>query len=99
MTEDLAQSNTQPDPYESWGTISDQQVSEWITEDNIQKCNSFVVEGFEVIEHVDGKINENVEISFVRIKAENIYPQHIHKSSDAYFIITKGTAVLLSGSK
>ncbi len=77
--------------------VNDEQIKKWMDPENLVGKNRREFAGFEIVDSIDGGIDENREVSLVTLKAVDQYPQHIHKNSDAYFIITKGSAKLLSG--
>lgn len=85
------------DVYNRWREISDQQISDWTLMENLEKRNERVFNGFKIVDSIDGGVDENVEISLVEINQDGVYPQHVHKKSDAYFIIVEGQAYMLSG--
>lgn len=84
------------DIYASWKDVSNETIQSWLSPENLASREKFETHGFEVISSIDGGLDENIEISLVRIKGEGEYPQHIHKDSDAYFVIISGEAQLLS---
>ncbi len=79
--------------------VNDENIEKWMNPENLQNKNRREFAGFEIVDSIDGGVDENREVSLVTIKAADQYPQHIHKNSDAYFIITKGSAKLLSGKE
>ena len=83
--------------YESWREITPEQVEQWLSQENISKRETRTFAGFEIVDSLDGRQNPLVEVSLVRLLKEGQYPQHIHDKSDAYFIISKGKAIFLSG--
>ena len=85
--------------YEQWTNISDETVSEWLQPENLEKRNKKTFEGFELVESIDGRLDANVEITLVKINKEPQYPQHIHKESDAYFIVISGEAIFITGDE
>jgi quercetin dioxygenase-like cupin family protein len=86
--------------YEIWhSAIDDAKVNEWLSEDNLSKREKRTFAGFEIVSSLDGNEYPNVEVSLVRLNKEGKYPQHIHNNSDAYLIITEGSAVFLSGQE
>lgn len=91
---------TSPNPYENWHTtIDDAKVAEWLSEENLKAKTIRTFEGFEITDSLDGKPDKNVEVSLVTLKKEGQYPQHVHKGSDAYIIVTSGSANFLSGTE
>lgn len=56
-----------------------------------------VVQGFVLQSGIDGRTIENREVTLVTLTPEGQYPQHVHKDSDARFIIVSGEATLLLG--
>ena len=90
----------QPNPYENWhATIDDAKVTEWLSEENLKTKTTRTFEGFEITDSLDGKPDKNIEVSLVTLKKEGQYPQHVHKGSDAYIIVTGGSANFLSGQE
>lgn len=85
--------------YENWRAIPETTVQEWLTPENLATKNKRTFRGFEIIDSVDGRVDKEVEVSFVKITEQGQYPQHFHKDSDAYFIIIEGEAFLLSGDQ
>lgn len=87
--------------YENQRNLSDDIVEKWLEPENLETKNKISAEGFEIVESIDGRVDKNVEISHVRITSEGQYPQHIHRKSDAYFIVTNviGEVYYLSGKK
>jgi mannose-6-phosphate isomerase-like protein (cupin superfamily) len=85
--------------YETWHSISDETVQGWMSEENLATRKTRVFKGFEIVDSLDGRLNRDVEISFVKLKEMGQYPQHVHNNSDAYFIIVNGRAVFLSGKE
>ena len=83
--------------YDAWHLISEETLREWTSEENISLRNKRTFQGFEIVDSLDGRVDENVEVSLVRITEQGQYPQHVHNGSDAYFIILNGHAILLSG--
>ncbi len=71
-------------------------VSEWVSQDSLKGKVHRVFSGFEIYDDIDGGIKENREVSLVLAKAGS-YPQHIHETSDAFFVIVDGKAIFLSG--
>lgn len=86
-----------PNPYEGWHNITDEQINSWLSEENLSQRTKRSFQGFEIIDSLDGRVDPKVEISLVRLLKEGQYPQHVHNSSDAYFIVASGTAIFLSG--
>lgn len=83
--------------YDIWHNISDETVSEWLSEENLNKKTRRIFQGFEIIDSLDDRVDNNIEISLVKITEKGLYPQHVHQNSDAYFIIIDGQAIFLSG--
>lgn len=88
-----------PNIYETWRAIADQIIESWLTPKNLQSKNKITAQGFEITESIDGGLDKNVEVSLVRITGHSEYPQHLHKNSDAFFIIVSGEGIFLSGDK
>lgn len=84
---------------ETLSDLTEENLKNWLDQENLATKNHREFAGFEIIDAVDGGKDEAREISLVTIKAVGEYPQHIHSESDAYFIITKGSAVFLSGKE
>ena len=82
---------------ENFHTERPEAIEEWLKQENLDTKNSRLFQGFEIIDSIDGGINTEREVSLVRIIAVGQYPQHIHKESNATFIITKGEGVYVSG--
>lgn len=79
------------------GNLDDiDQIPDWINEDSLKNKNHRVFSGFEIYDDIDGGVKEDREVSLVLAKGGS-YPQHIHKTSDAFFMIVDGKAVFLSG--
>ncbi len=79
--------------------MTDAVVEELLSPENLSKRTTRTFQGFEIVDSLDGRPDASVEVSLVRIIAEGQYPQHVHKKSDAYFIVTAGEAVFLSGAE
>ena len=79
--------------------VTEESLKLWLSEENLAEKHHREFAGFEITDAIDGGKETNREVSLVKIKAVGQYPQHIHKNSDAYFIITSGRATLLSGSE
>lgn len=71
----------------------------WISKENLEHKTRREFAGFEITDAIDGGMDTSREVSLVKIKAVGQYPQHVHKESNAYFIITAGEAILLSGKE
>jgi mannose-6-phosphate isomerase-like protein (cupin superfamily) len=84
--------------YEEWYQISEEMVATWLSPENLEQRNTRSFQGFEITDSLDGRTNPQVEISLVRLLKEGQYPQHVHYKSDAYFIVTDGNAVFMSGN-
>lgn len=82
--------------FETWRSISNETIDSWVSQENLENRNKRVFQGFEITDSIDGGLDSNTEVSLVKITAKDQYPQHIHKNSDAYFIIVAGEAVFLS---
>jgi mannose-6-phosphate isomerase-like protein (cupin superfamily) len=78
--------------------ISDQDVQEWLSEENLRTKSKRSFAGFEITANVDGSPDTQREISLVRLLNAQVYPQHVHRYSDTLFIAVQGQAILLSGS-
>lgn len=68
---------------------------EWLT--GATEIERVVVQGFVLQSGIDGRTIENREVTLVTLTPEGQYPQHVHKDSDARFIIISGEATLLLG--
>lgn len=84
-------------PYTAWHRISDEEVEALLSPENLSQRTKRTFAGFEITDSLDGKPNNNVELSLVKVTPEGKYPQHVHKKSDAYLIVTAGEATFLSG--
>ncbi len=84
--------------YIIWHGVTDEQIQEWLKPENLAKRDRRTFEGFEIINSIDGKQDDAVEVSLVRISKEGPHPQHIHYYSDAHLVITSGRAIFLSGT-
>lgn len=82
--------------YIIWHAISDEQIQEWLRPENLSRREVRTFEGFEIVDSIDGKIDDDVEVSLVRFTKIGPQPQHIHEFSDAHLIITSGRAIFLS---
>lgn len=79
------------------GNLDDvDKVSEWVSEGSLKGKVHRVFSGFEIYDDIDGGVKADREVSLVLAK-EGSYPQHVHKNSDAFFVIVDGEAVFLSG--
>ncbi len=76
--------------------IPAENLQDWLEEKKETFRDERTVEGFEVVQL--GDVNPEKEISLVKIKVDGMYPQHIHKNSDAVFIIISGKGLLLTGN-
>jgi quercetin dioxygenase-like cupin family protein len=77
--------------------VTDENLASWLSAENLSMRQTRTVEGFEVTASIDGGGNPEIEVSLVTIRSGTVYPQHVHKNSDAYFIIVSGSATFLSG--
>jgi mannose-6-phosphate isomerase-like protein (cupin superfamily) len=84
--------------YIVWHAVSDEQIQEWLRPENLSGRERRGFEGFEIINSIDGRQDDDVEVSLVRISKEGPHPQHIHYNSDAHLVITSGRAIFLSGT-
>lgn len=79
------------------GSLDDvDKIPEWVSEDSLKGKAHRVFSGFEIYDDIDGGIKKDREVSLVLAK-EGSYPQHVHKTSDAFFVIIDGQAVFLTG--
>ncbi len=79
--------------------VADENVDKWISEENLRNKNKRMFQGFEIFDAIDGNIADSREVSLVKITSVGTYPKHVHRESDAYFIITKGEALLLKDNE
>jgi mannose-6-phosphate isomerase-like protein (cupin superfamily) len=77
--------------------ISYEDARAWLSTENLRTKNKRTLNGFEITDHIDGAAQSEREVSLVRLLDSQLYPQHVHKHSDAVFIIVDGEATLLSG--
>ncbi len=77
--------------------VTDDTLVQWCSEQNIAQHQSRNFAGFEIVDKLDGGKYPEREVSLVRITQKGVYPQHIHKESDALFYIKSGSALFLSG--
>lgn len=80
-------------------SITVEDVQEWMNEPNLRSRRKRIYQGFDITEAIDGGIDPEREVSLVRLKDSEEYPQHVHRESDALFVITAGSAILLSGDE
>ncbi len=69
----------------------------WLQPTNLAQKNRRIFQGFEIVDSLDQGVVPGVEVSLVAIKEPGKYPQHVHQNSDAFFVITSGSAIFLSG--
>lgn len=79
--------------------LSDETVTHWISEKNLQLSKRRLFEGFEIFDDIDGALIPEREVSYLRLSAAHTYPQHIHYKSDAFFVFISGKGILLSGTR
>jgi mannose-6-phosphate isomerase-like protein (cupin superfamily) len=82
---------------EALADLSEECLAEWLRDTNLASRRRRVVEGYEVTASIDGNAVPDREVSLVKISRPGAYPQHVHKNSDAVFLIVSGTATLCSG--
>lgn len=80
---------------EALADVNDESISSWIRADNLESRESRNFAGFEIINSIDGGSESNREVSLVKVNATGVYPPHVHKESDAYFIVVSGETTLL----
>ena len=74
---------------------AENELQDFLSIENLHRCKSVIVDGFVVIENIDGGKDPNTEIKLVITnKAER---QHIHIFPDSYFIFVDGYGEVLSG--
>jgi mannose-6-phosphate isomerase-like protein (cupin superfamily) len=77
--------------------ISVEDVQTWMNEESLLTKNKRSYQGFDITDAIDGGADPDREVSLVRLKDSEKYPQHVHRESDALFVVTAGSAILLSG--
>ncbi len=82
--------------YTKWQAITEEEVKEFLKPENIDRLNKRSFAGFDIIDSIDGRPNQEIEVSLIKITQAGEYSQHFHQNSDAYFIITFGRAIFLS---
>jgi quercetin dioxygenase-like cupin family protein len=85
--------------YEKCEAVSESAIEGWIKPENLANKEVIKAEGFTVTLAIDGGPDKNVEVSLVEIRSEGEYPQHVHKKSDAFFVVVSGEAYFLSGKE
>ena len=79
------------------GSLTDlDKIPEWTSPEALSKKTAREFEGFTIYSAIDGELMPDREVSLV-IASTGTYPQHIHRYSDAFFIIVNGKAVFVSG--
>jgi mannose-6-phosphate isomerase-like protein (cupin superfamily) len=81
------------------GNLDDiENISDWTSPESLK--NKIVREfgGFKIYNAIDGSLVPDREVSLV-IANPGTYPQHIHRDSDAFFIVVNGKALFISGNK
>jgi mannose-6-phosphate isomerase-like protein (cupin superfamily) len=73
-------------------------ISDWVSDESLKDKPHRVFSGFEIYDGIDGGVKVDREVSLVLAKSGS-YPQHVHKTSDAFFVIVDGQAVFLSGDR
>ena len=73
-------------------------VQKWLSKGSLESKEKRSLLGFEITYGIDGAHDPAVEVSLVKLVQTQVYPQHVHRASDAVFIIVAGEGLLLSGA-
>lgn len=71
-------------------------IEAWLSPENLANKAIARVEEYEVTRSIDGRKIPGREVSLVKLKLPGAYDPHIHKESDAYFIITQGEGTFIT---
>ena len=72
-------------------------ISAWVRKGRCSIAD--YIEGYSVVDDVDGTILADREVSFVSILPDKYLPPHMHRHSDTYFVIVSGRAKINLGDE
>lgn len=74
-------------------------VERYTAQENLVNKQALHIKGFDIINGIDNKIASEREIALVEIKAPGEYEEHMHKNSDAYWVVVEGQGTLILNSR
>jgi len=80
------------------GGVTNGELARWVSPTNLNARLTRTFANFEIVDGIDGNEDANRAVCLVRLQPDTAYAQHVHRHSDALFIVTAGAATLLIGA-